>query len=255
MAGSLLYLTDDGSKRRSQLVSKAISSLRDLDDQEQAFTLPASDKAEGLGTAVLRPSADLVRPSTAPTRKQGSQSLNGHKRTGSARSPRTSSRPVWRPNGHRPEWPISYGLAKEQARARLRSPPRERPTSTQDPSASAKCRPPINVNLTLRPPPAALMLSSWEPPRPTTPMKQCELRELPEMKHALSRLKKEEHMPYVQISRRLNWPPKGWVLERHVMDDKNQVLLKIAASPSSRTSQHGRSATSKITRSTYVSAA
>ena len=195
-----------------------------------------------------KPSRPTSTKSKRPSTAQSSRASAQRSRPGSAIS--LSARPVWRPNGHRPEWPIAKGLAKEQALARLRSPPREAAASPKGPGQEEKSdqAQATGAVLSPRPPPAALMLSSWEMPRPLAKMKRCELRELPEMKSALLKVKQEE-MPHVCISRKLNWPPRGWVLEQQVMDSHNRVLLM----PRSEPRRHKASPRTNVTRSTYVS--
>lgn len=143
---------------------------------------------------LVSPQADFRSPSTSsvaasanvsPPRPHSSLRRNGHGPT-----PRAA---LWRPNGHRPAWPLDYGLQRDKARISAQRPtPAYRP-APPSPSAHGASSPSDDKALG----------------SPRT-KRVCEL-------HDLSRVAAEAaRSPYpgvppevLYISRKLNWPPKG----------------------------------------------
>ena len=122
----------------------------------------------------------------------------------------TSQRPVWRPVGNRPAWPLNLGIQRERERAKLRSPPREHAgprTPRQTGARGQGTR--------------------------TPKTRACELRDIPQLKQFVDQVKDQGVLPELYISRKLNWPPKGLrILQPAVLQgSKNRVLATYAALP------------------------
>lgn len=117
----------------------------------------------------------------------------------SPRRPQTA-RPLWRPVGHRPVWPLDLHVQRERDRDRLRSPPRE---------------PPIP-----RTPRVRHKGLGYQPRQPV-----CELRDVPQLRvHARQTKHQPDTLPELYISRKLNWPPRGLRLEPTIMAGNCHVL-------------------------------
>lgn len=111
-----------------------------------------------------------------------------------------SGRPLWRPNGHRPSWPLDIAQRLAQERALLISPPSASPPRTP---RSTRQR-----------------FGGYQPRTQI-----CELRDIPKLKTARMQatVAAKPALPELYISRKLNWPPRGLLLDPQVTDRSNRV--------------------------------
>ena len=116
-----------------------------------------------------------------------------------------SARPTWRPVGNRPSWPLDVGLRREQERSRLIAPPS--PTSPRTPRPRFGHRVP-----------------GYQPR-----IQVCELRDIPRLKAraAASGSVGAAALPELYISRKLNWPPRGLMLEPQITE-RGKLTGKLA---------------------------
>ena len=122
----------------------------------------------------------------------------------SMRSRPQSARPTWRPVGHRPTWPLDVSLRREQERSRLIAPSPS--TSTRTPQQRMGYRVPGYV------------------PR----VQVCELRDLPRLKAQVAASGSVgAALPELYISRKLNWPPRGLLLEPQITE-RGKLTGKLA---------------------------
>jgi len=147
--------------------------------------------------AIVKPagwgeSRPLVRPRSAST----------------GGTPALQERPMWRPVGNRPAWPLNLGLQREREREKLRSPPREQagPRTPRQTGARGQGY--------------------------TPKTKACELRDIPQLNQFVDQVKGQVVLPELYISRKLNWPPKGLrLLQPAVIQGGNRVLATYATLP------------------------